>query len=71
MPTIIQPKLPRVQFYSRMPGDAYRPCNGTEGEYFHSMWCDNCARVAHGHREGRDAGDDDWCEILGRSFRSR
>lgn len=69
----VQPKLPRVKFFERTPGEPYMPCNGTEGEYFHSMWCEECERdkAMNGtvHREGREECDDDWCEILGRSFR--
>lgn len=72
--TIVQPKLPRVLFMTRKPGESYRPCNGSEGEYFHSMWCEECERDKEMNgtvfREGREASDDDWCEILGRSFRS-
>ncbi len=71
--TFIQPKLPRVEFYPNKPGEPYRPCNGTEGEFFHAMWCEECARdkAMNGtvYREGREENDDDWCEILGRSFR--
>jgi hypothetical protein len=74
MVTLIQPKLPRVKFHPVKPGTPYRPCNGSEGEYFMSMWCEDCARDKEMNgtvfREGREAGDDDWCEILGRSFRS-
>lgn len=71
---IIQPKLPRVEFYPAPPGEPYRPCNGSEGEYFMAMWCEECARdkEMNGtcHAEGREADDGDWCEIIGRSFRS-
>lgn len=71
--TIVQPKLPRINFHPNKPGESYMPCNGSEGEYFHSMWCEECARdkAMNGsvHREGREESDDDWCEILGRSFR--
>lgn len=72
--TLYQPKLPRVKFYPKPPGEPYRPCNGTEGEYFHAMWCEECARdkAMNGtvFLEGREETEDDWCEILGRSFRS-
>jgi hypothetical protein len=72
--TIIQPKLPPVKFYPNKPGEPYRPCNGTDGEFFHAMWCEECAKDKEMNgtcfREGRDATDEDWCEILGRSFRS-
>jgi hypothetical protein len=72
--TIIQPKLPRVKFMERPAGEPYRPCNGSEGEYFMAMWCEECERDKELNgtvcREGREAGDDDWCEILSRSFRS-
>ena len=69
----VQPKLPRVTFAENTPGESYMPCNGTEGEFFHAAWCENCERdkSMNGtvHREGREETDDDWCEILGRSFR--
>lgn len=72
--TFVQPKLPRVRFFERSPGAEYRPCNGTEGEYFIAMWCEECERdkAMNGtvYREGREENEDDWCEILGRSFRS-
>lgn len=74
MVTIVQPKLPRVEFYPSKPGEPYRPCNGTEGEYFHSMWCEECARdkVMSGQATTEDADKDPslYCEILNRSFRN-
>lgn len=74
MITIIQPKLPRVEFYPDKPGEPYRPCNGSEGEYFHSMWCEECAhdKVMNGSATVEDADADPslYCEILNRSFRS-
>lgn len=70
---LVQPKLPRVKFYEGTPGKSYMPSNGTEGEFFMAAWCEECARdkAMNGtvHREGRNETDDDWCEILGRSFR--
>lgn len=70
---LVQPKLPRVKFYEGTPGESYMPSNGTEGEFFMAAWCEECARdkAMNGtvHREGREENDDDWCEILGRSFR--
>lgn len=55
------------------PGEQYTPSNGTEGEAFHAFWCCRCARdnESNGicHAEGRDPVDDDWCPILGASFR--
>ena len=73
MRTIIQPKLPRVEFYPNKPGEPYRPCNGSEGEYFIGMWCDECERdkVMSGQATTEDADADPslYCEILGRSFR--
>lgn len=69
----IQPKLPRVKFLEGAPGESYMPSNGSEGEYFINQWCSECARdkAMNGTvlREGRDDNEDDWCEILGRSFR--
>lgn len=71
--SIVQDKLPPVLFYPNKPGEQYRPCNGSEGEYFQAMWCENCERDKElngtAFREGREAGDDDWCEIVGRSYR--
>ena len=71
--TLVQPKLPRVQFFPNKPGEPYRPHNGSEGEYFHAMWCEECERdkAMNGtvYREGREETHSDWCEILGRSFR--
>lgn len=69
----IQPKLPRVEFCAGTAGKRYMPSNGTEGEFFMAAWCEECARdkAMNGtaHREGREETDEDWCEILGRSFR--
>ena len=54
-------------------GQHYQPSNGSEGEYFHAKWCACCARDKDMNgtcaAEGRDPGDDDWCQILGASFR--
>lgn len=70
--TIVQPKLPRVKFFERTPGERYQPCNGTEGEYFHSMWCEECARdkVMNGEatQEQADADPSLYCQILNDSF---
>ena len=72
--TFVQPKLPRVKFFARTPGEPYRPCNGSEGEYFQAMWCEECERdkALNGtaFREGREDTEDDWCEIVGRSYRT-
>ena len=74
MPKIIQPKLPRVQFYPSVPGSRYIPSNGTEGEFFHSMWCEECARdkVMSGQAttEQADADPDLYCSILNDSFQA-
>ena len=74
MITLVQPKLPRVEFYPAAPGTQYRPCNGSEGEYFHAMWCEECERdkVMSGQATVEDADIDPslYCEILNRSFRS-
>jgi hypothetical protein len=62
-----------VPMVGPLPGQQYEPSNGTEGSYFIESWCSNCARdkEMNGtcHAEGRDPGDDDWCEILSASFR--
>jgi hypothetical protein len=71
--TIVQPKLPRVKFFAGASGTPYMPCNGTEGEYFHAMWCEECERdkVMSGQATTEDADKDPdlYCEILNRSFR--
>lgn len=55
------------------PGEQYTPSNGDEGHAFISKWCERCERdkVVNGtcHAEGRTPGDDDWCPIVGASFR--
>lgn len=54
-------------------GQQYEPSNGTEGAVFQQEFCARCERDKdmNGtcHAEGREAGDDDWCPILGASFR--
>ena len=72
---IIQPKLPRVKFFERKPGERYQPCNGTEGEFFHAMWCEECARdkVMNGTATQEEADKDQegcYCMILNQSFTS-
>lgn len=72
MRIFVQPKLPRVKFYSGKPAEPYRPCNGSEGEFFMAMWCEECERdkVMSGQATVDDADKDPdlYCEILGRSF---
>ena len=72
MLTIIQPKLPRIEFASGTPGKPYKPCNGSEGEYWFGMWCEECARdkVMNGEATQEQADQDEslLCEIIGRSF---
>lgn len=72
---IIQPKLPRVEFFPRKPGERYQPCNGSEGEFFHAMWCEECARdkVMNGTATQEEADKDPercYCMILNQSFTS-
>lgn len=54
-------------------GEQYIPSGGLEGVDFICEWCGNCAkdREMNGtcHDEGREPGDDDWCEILNASYR--
>ncbi len=71
--TLIQPKLPRVKFFERTPGERYQPCNGTEGEFFHSMWCEECARdkLMNGECTQEEADRDPdgcYCMVLNLSF---
>ena len=73
MPSIVQPKLPRVEFFKCTPGERYQPCNGSEGEYFISMWCEECARdkVMNGTATQEEADKDPegcYCMILNASF---
>lgn len=55
------------------PGEQYTPSNGDEGHAFISEWCGRCERDKEVNgtclAEGRDPGDDDWCPIVGASFR--
>lgn len=71
--TIVQPKLPRVTFHANKPGEPYRPCNGSEGEYFQSMWCEECDRdkVMNGTAtmEEADQNPELYCSILNCSYR--
>jgi len=66
-----------VQFYdselaSKMkPGEKYRPSNGSEGEAFMESWCAYCVRDKEWNGTlpaGKEATDEDWCEIIGRTF---
>lgn len=41
----------------------YRPCNGSEGEWFESRFCDRCER----DRDYRE-NDGDSCPILGNAL---
>lgn len=72
MITIVQPKLPRVEFFAGTPGERYQPCNGSEGEFFIGMWCEDCARdkVMNGEatQEQADADPSLYCQILNDSF---
>ena len=74
MVSIVQQKLPRIEFYPAPAGEPYRPCNGSEGEFFISMWCEECDhdKVMNGTATVDDADRDPslYCEILNRSFRS-
>lgn len=53
-----------------LPGEQYRPSNGTEGFGFIDSWCVNCARDK-AMREGCDideCDDDERCDIIASSF---
>lgn len=71
---LVQPKLPRVKFFERPPGESYMPCNGSEGEFFMAMWCEECERdkVMNGSATVEDADKDPglYCRILNDSFHS-
>lgn len=50
--------------------ELYRPSNGSEGDWFVSSWCGNCARD-RAMSEGIDAGeceDHERCEIIARAM---
>ena len=52
-------------------GTRYVPSNGTEGEIFHSEWCENCARDSVMNGTRRDVDDcppEELCTILAASF---
>lgn len=70
--SIVQPKLPRVKFAPGAPGESYMPSNGSEGEYFFGMWCEECARdkLMNGEAtiEETDKDSSLLCEIIGRSY---
>lgn len=48
----------------------YRPGSATQGESFISGWCGRCKhdRVTNGTVHFDDAVDDDYCQILGKTF---
>lgn len=51
-------------------GKPYRPCNGSEGEYFISNWCGTCERD-HGMLKGlplEECDDNRICDIIARTF---
>lgn len=53
-------------FLSGTPGEAYRPCNGTEGDAFFAAWCCRCGRDK-AMREGCDideCDDNERCAII-------
>lgn len=72
MISIVQEKLPRVKFAAGTPGGSYMPHNGSEGEYWFSMWCEECARDkgmnGEATQEQADRDPSLLCEIVGRSF---
>lgn len=53
------------------PVKLYRPSSGTEGECFIADWCYGCKRdrVMNGSVCADDARDEDYCQILGATFR--
>lgn len=54
-----------------LPGVQWTPSNGTEGSAFHEAYCCNCRRdrVMNGEVTDFEATEDDYCPILGASFR--
>lgn len=58
--------------YPAKPGSLYQPSNGTEGEVFFSIWCENCARDKVMNGEARTDAEledpDNWCPIIARTM---
>lgn len=55
-----------ADMYKDQVGTKYQPCNGTEGDFFISQWCGNCARDKS-LREGEHieyCHDDEICNIV-------
>lgn len=61
-----------VRWFAGTPGQPYRPSNGTEGTCFIEGWCTHCERdrEMNGSLDSNECDEGDWCEILGRSFRT-
>ena len=61
-----------AKLYVEKAGQQYVPSNGTEGEIFQAEFCARCERDKEANgtclMEDRDAGDDDWCQILVASY---
>lgn len=58
-------------FRPECAGQRYEPSNGTEGSFFHSNWCENCARdkAMNGTIPPNvEPQLEDLCQILGDSF---
>jgi hypothetical protein len=53
-----------------LPGEQFMPSNSCDGEAFWAAQCNLCERdkVMNGTVDQDDAGDDDFCPILGASF---
>ena len=54
----------------KLPGEPWRPSNGTDGDIFHEDWCQRCAKDKH-MSEGipfDQVAESDLCSILATSF---
>lgn len=47
-------------------GEPYQPSNGTEGDCFRSMWCEQCARDKHlnGQKDWDLCDESEVCQIV-------
>lgn len=53
----------------RIPIQPYQPCNGTEGEWFTSQFCERCVKDCAINRcDGPDPVWEDGCQILARAY---
>lgn len=54
-----------------LPGEQWSPSNACAGDGFQAAYCCHCARDSemNGSKPQADCTDEDWCQILGASYR--